>query len=67
MPPQMRRTSVSQSDTLKFPRFISGNLSEIEGPRGTCPMGKHPKQSITQALQSSGPNSKNKCRKGGRI
>ena len=40
MPPQMRRTSVSQSDTLKLPRFISGNLSEIEGPRGISPMGK---------------------------
>ncbi len=46
MPPQMRRTSVSQSDTLKLPRFISGNLSEIEGapwdlPHGETSKAKH--------------------------
>ena len=39
MPLQMRRTSASQSDTLKLPRFISGNLSEIEGPVGPAPWG----------------------------
>ena len=40
MPPQMRRTSVSQSDTLKLPRFISGNLSEIEGAPWDLPHGE---------------------------
>ena len=46
MPPQMRRTSVSQSETLKLPRFISGNLSEIERapwdlPHGETSKAKH--------------------------